>query len=83
MRQWIKNPLAILAEGAGGGVVVEDGKIAALVASGKTPEGRIDETFDASRHVVIPRPHQYAPPLLFQTLTRANPASINRSSFPG
>jgi len=81
MRQWIRNPLAILAEDAGGGIVVEDGKITALVASGKTPEGKIDETFDASRHVVIPgliNTHHH----FFQTLTRAHPAAINKELFP-
>ncbi|HVY21346.1 MAG TPA: 8-oxoguanine deaminase [Bauldia sp.] len=81
MRQWIKNPLAVLAEGAGGGIVVEDGKITALVASGKSPEGQIDQTFDASRHVVIPgliNTHHH----FFQTLTRAHPAAINKELFP-
>jgi len=81
MRQWIKNPLAILAEGADGGIVVEDGRITALVAAGKTPEGKIDDTFDASRHVVIPgliNTHHH----FFQTLTRAHPAAINKELFP-
>jgi 8-oxoguanine deaminase len=81
MRQWIKNPLAVLADGAGGGIVVEDGRIAALVPSGKTPEGKIDLTFDASNHVVIPgliNTHHH----FFQTLTRAHPAAINKELFP-
>jgi 8-oxoguanine deaminase len=54
MRLWIRNPLACLAENAGGGLVVENGKIAELVAAGAKPAGQVDETFDAGRHVVLP-----------------------------
>ena len=32
---WIKDPLAILADGAERGVVVQDGQIVELVAAGK------------------------------------------------
>ncbi|SON57494.1 8-oxoguanine deaminase [Hartmannibacter diazotrophicus] len=82
MRLWIKNPLAILADGdAGGGIVVEGRKIVELVASGKTPSAPVDETYDASRHVVIPglvNTHHH----MFQTLTRAHPAAINKELFP-
>ena len=46
MRTWIKDPLAIFAEGAERGVVVEGSKIASLVGRGQTPE-RIDAIFDA------------------------------------
>src|SRR5690606_27305924 len=42
MRLWLKNPLAILAEGAGGGVVVADGRIAELVPSGRQPSAPVD-----------------------------------------
>ena len=80
MRIFIKSPLAILAEGADGGIVVEDGRIAALVPRGWEPDG-VDETFDASRHVVIPgliNTHHH----FFQTLTRAHPAAINKELFP-
>ena len=35
MRLWIKNPLAILAENASGGIVVEGSRIAELVPAGK------------------------------------------------
>jgi 8-oxoguanine deaminase len=80
VRTWIKQPLAILADGAGNGLVVEDGRIAALVKSGETP-ARIDRTFDASRHVVVPgliNTHHH----FFQTLTRAHPAAINKELFP-
>jgi 8-oxoguanine deaminase len=80
VRTWIKQPLAILADGAGDGLVVEDGRIAALVKSGEMP-ARIDRTFDASRHVVVPgliNTHHH----FFQTLTRAHPAAINKELFP-
>jgi 8-oxoguanine deaminase len=81
MRTFIKRPLAILADNAGGGLVVEDGKIAELVPAGRQPSAPVAETFDASRHVVIPgliNTHHH----FFQTLTRANPAAINKELFP-
>ena len=46
MRTWIKNPLAMLAEGAGGGIVVEDGRIVELVATGRAPSAPVKMTFD-------------------------------------
>jgi 8-oxoguanine deaminase len=79
MRTWIKDPIAILANGAGRGAVVEDGRIAELVAQGSEPAG-VDRVFDASRHVVIPglvNTHHH----MFQTLTRAHPAAINKELF--
>jgi len=81
MRLWIKTPLAIFADDAGGGVVVEDGRIAELVVSGGSPVAPVDETFDASRHVVLPglvNAHHH----FYQTLTRAHPAAINKDLFP-
>lgn len=81
MRLWIRDPLACLADGAGGGLVVEDGRIAELVASGAEPAARVDETFDASRHVVLPglvNAHHH----MYQTLTRAHPRAINKELFP-
>ncbi|MGE7157674.1 8-oxoguanine deaminase, partial [Methylorubrum rhodesianum] len=53
-RLWLRDPLAILAEGAGGGLVVEGTRIAERVPAGGRPAGPVDATFDAARHVVIP-----------------------------
>ncbi|WP_406854787.1 8-oxoguanine deaminase [Alsobacter sp. KACC 23698] len=81
MRLWIKDPLAIMAEGAARGVVVEGGAIAACVPAGGPDPERIDAVFDASRHVVIPgliNTHHH----FYQTLTRAHPAAINKELFP-
>ena len=79
MRLWIKNPMAILADRTGGGVVVEGSRIVELVPSGTTPQH--DAAFDASRHVVLPglvNTHHH----MFQTLTRAHPAAIDKELFP-
>ena len=81
MRLWIKDPIAILSQGAERGVVVEDGVIVELVASGKEPMLPVDQTFDASRHVITPglvNTHHH----FFQTLTRAHPQAINKELFP-
>jgi 8-oxoguanine deaminase len=81
MKTWIKNPLAILAEDAGGGLVVDGSRIVELVKSGKTPEIQCDTTFDASSHVVIPgliNTHHH----FFQTLSRAHPISRDKELFP-
>jgi 8-oxoguanine deaminase len=77
MRLWIKDPLAILAEGAERGIVVEGTRIVELVASGKSPATPVEATFDASRHVVLPgliNTHHH----FYQTLTRAHPAAIDQ-----
>ena len=77
---WIKDPLAIFADGAERGLVVEGTRIAERVGKGETPE-RIDATFDASRHVVLPglvNTHHH----FYQTLTRAHPSAINKPLFP-
>jgi 8-oxoguanine deaminase len=81
MRLWIKDPIAILADGAERGVVVEDGVIVELIGAGKEPMLPVDETFDASRHVITPgliNTHHH----FFQTLTRAHPDAINKELFP-
>ena len=54
MRLWIKDPLAILAQGAERGIVVDGAEIVECVARGGAPVIRPDATFDASRHVVLP-----------------------------
>src|SRR5271165_5728919 len=79
MRTWIKDPLAIFADGAERGLVVEGTRIAGRVGRGATPE-RIDAIFDASRHVVLPglvNTHHH----FYQTLTRAHPSAINKPLF--
>ena len=81
MRMWIKDPIAIFAERAGRGVVVDDGRIVELVPFGAEPAARVDQVFDASRHVVVPgliNTHHH----MFQTLTRAHPAALNKELFP-
>lgn len=79
-RLLIKSPLACLAAGAGGGLVVEHGRIVELLPSGNLPERPVDEVFDASRHVVLPglvNTHHH----FYQTLTRAHPQAINKELF--
>jgi 8-oxoguanine deaminase len=81
MRLWIKAPLAIFAQGAECGLVVEDGRIAELVARAGAPAAPVDETFEAGRHVVLPglvNAHHH----FYQTLTRAHPDAINKELFP-
>ena len=81
MRLHLKNPLAILADNAAGGLVIEHGRIVELLASGQSPSKPVDQTFDASRHVVLPgliNTHHH----FYQTLTRAHPSAINKELFP-
>ncbi|HZD92233.1 MAG TPA: amidohydrolase family protein, partial [Pseudolabrys sp.] len=78
---WIKDPLAILADGAERGVVVEDGEIVELVAAGHEPQTAGAKAFDAGEHVVLPgliNTHHH----FYQTLTRALPAALDRELFP-
>ena len=81
MTLWIKDPLACLAENAGRGLVIDGAKIVELVAVGKSPQSPVDETFEASEHVVIPglvNTHHH----MYQTLTRSHPEAINKDLFP-
>ena len=77
---WIKNPLAILAQSAAGGLVIKDGKIIELVAQGQTPTSAYNNTVDASQWVVLPglvNGHHH----FYQTLTRALPRALNKPLF--
>lgn len=79
-RLWIRDPLACLADGAARGLVIEDGRIGELVPAGNKPSQAVAETFDASRHVVLPglvNTHHH----FYQTLTRAHPQAINKELF--
>src|SRR5579863_4390033 len=81
MRLWIKDPLALFGPGAERGLVVEGTRIVELVGRGRMPALPVDETFDASRHVVLPglvNTHHH----FYQTLTRAHPSAINKALFP-
>ena len=78
---WIKDPLAILADGAKRGIVLQDGRIVELVAAGHSPTAQNVEIFDAGEHVVLPgliNTHHH----FYQTLTRAVPAALDRELFP-
>jgi 8-oxoguanine deaminase len=79
MAIWIKDPLAILAEGAARGIVIEGGSILECVPAGAVPSVPVT-TFDASRHVVLPgliNAHHH----FYQTLTRAHPPALGKSLF--
>ena len=78
---WIKDPLAILADGAERGIVVENGRIAELVPGGPRAGDADAPIFDAGAHVVLPgliNTHHH----FYQTLTRAVPAALDRELFP-
>jgi 8-oxoguanine deaminase len=77
---WIKDPLAILADGAERGVVIADGRISELVPSGGFPADPQVAAFEAGAHVVLPgliNTHHH----FFQTLTRAIPPALDRELF--
>jgi 8-oxoguanine deaminase len=78
---WIKDPVAVLAEGAERGIVVQQGRIIELVAAGRQPATVDTVIFDASERVVLPgliNTHHH----FYQTLTRAMPAAMDRELFP-
>jgi 8-oxoguanine deaminase len=78
---WIKDPLAILTDGAERGIVLQDGRIVELVAAGQSPTAPNVEIYDAGEHVVLPgliNTHHH----FYQTLTRAVPAALDRELFP-
>ncbi|MDA7746446.1 8-oxoguanine deaminase [Psychromonas sp.] len=80
-RIWIKSPLAILADNAENGIVIEGSKIVELVAQGHSPTSAIDHIYDASDSVVLPgliNTHHH----FYQTLTRAYPDALNKELFP-
>jgi 8-oxoguanine deaminase len=77
---WIKDPLAILAEGAERGIVVKNGRIVELVPRGGQP-ATAAAFLEAGDHVVVPgliNTHHH----FYQTLTRALPAALDRELFP-
>ena len=80
-RTWIKDPIAALADGAERGVVIEGGRIVELVGKGAAPVHPVQKIFEAGRHVMTPglvNTHHH----MFQTMTRAHPAAINKSLWP-
>ena len=83
-RIWIRNPLAVFTANrldAGGGLVIEAGRITELVAAGGRPAAPVTSTFDASAHVLLPgliNTHHH----FYQTLTRAWAPVVNTPLFP-
>lgn len=83
-RIWISNPQGIFTAtdaDAAAGIVVEDGVIAEVLGAGQTPAALVDETLDASGHVVIPgmvNTHHH----FYQTLTRAWRPVVSTPLFP-
>ncbi len=78
---WIKDPLAILADGAERGIVVQNGRIVELVPAGREPVTADTAVYEAGSHVVLPgliNTHHH----FYQTLTRAMPAAMDRELFP-
>lgn len=77
---WIRDPLAILADAAERGIVVQGNRIVELVPAGSTPAAADFSIFDAGAHVVLPgliNTHHH----FCQTLTRAYPAALDRELF--
>ncbi|MBK9082601.1 MAG: 8-oxoguanine deaminase [Rhizobiales bacterium] len=79
-RVWLRDPQAILADGAARGVVIAGARIVECVGAGREPSSPVDAVFDAGRHVVLPglvNTHHH----FYQTLTRAHPHAINKELF--
>jgi 8-oxoguanine deaminase len=78
---WIKDPLAVLADGAERGIVLQDDRIVELIAARQSPTAQNVEIYDAGEYVVLPgliNTHHH----FYQTLTRAVPAALDRELFP-
>jgi len=76
---WLRNPMAIFAQDAGGGIVVKNERIVELIPAGGQP-AQPCAIFDASHHVILPgliNTHHH----FYQTLTRALPGAIGRELF--
>ena len=77
---WLKNPLAILANNAQGGLVIEGQKIIELVPLGQQPTHVYGEVMECSDLVILPgliNGHHH----FYQTLTRALPQALNKPLF--
>jgi len=77
---WLKNPLAILADSAEGGLVVKGQKVIELVAKGQQPKSSYDEVMECGELVILPgliNGHHH----FYQTLTRALPQALNKPLF--
>ncbi|WP_421249575.1 8-oxoguanine deaminase [Aeromonas sp. 603359] len=83
-RIWIKNPLATFTPetvDGRGGLVIENGLISEVLATGQQPARSCDQLFDARDHVVLPgliNTHHH----FYQTLTRAWGPVVNQPLFP-
>ncbi len=80
-RLWIRRPLGILADDAGGGLIVDGGIIAECLPAGASPSAPVDAVFEAGEHVVLPgliNTHHH----FYQTLTRAYPPALDKPLFP-
>jgi 8-oxoguanine deaminase len=78
---WLKDPLAVLAEGAERGLVVQDGRIVELVPAGREPATAEVCAFAVGAHVLLPgliNTHHH----FYQTLTRATPLALDKTLFP-